>query len=280
MIREFVLSAGNWSNIPLNFFELSQKMSNFPKTNHSQFTINQTITEIPGENSPIGSEEDHTNNTGNNISFNKELLLELQNRIEKEATNVHNLQDLFNVINSYSGKIILDGSLNTVFHDGPINSDIMIIGEAPGANEDEKLLPFVGEAGILLNKMLNYIDIQRNDVYITNVVYWRPEKNRTPNPTEIKVLRPFLVRHVNIKKPKIILLLGNVASSCLLDSGLNLNKLRGTVHYFLTENQKKIPTIVSFHPAFLKRFPSFISEAKKDMDFFKITLDKIKNSIQ
>ena len=103
----------------------------------------------------------------------------------------------------------------------------MLIGEAPGRDEDEQGIPFVGRAGQLLNKMLLAINLQREDVYITNVVNWRPTENRTPNDDEILEFLPFLQRQIDIIKPRFIFLLGGVAAKAILSTPLALGKLRG-----------------------------------------------------
>ena len=105
---------------------------------------------------------------------------------------------------------------NLVVYDGNLNAKVMLIGEAPGRDEDQQGIPFVGRAGQLLNKMLLAINLQREDVYITNVVNWRPPDNRTPNDEEILEFLPFLQRQIDIIKPKFIFLLGGVAAKAIL----------------------------------------------------------------
>ena len=120
----------------------------------------------------------------------------------------------------------------------------MLIGEAPGRDEDEQGIPFVGRAGQLLNKMLLAINLQREDVYITNVVNWRPAENRTPNDDEILEFLPFLQKQIDIIKPKFIFLLGGVAAKAILSTPLTLGKLRGKWHEYKSLNlEEGIPTI-------------------------------------
>ena len=146
----------------------------------------------------------------------------------------------------------------------------MIIGEAPGKEEDETGLPFVGKAGQLLNKMLLSINIDRKDVYITNVVPWRPPNNRTPLDNEIMQCLPFLQRHIEIVKPKIILLLGATAAKAILSTTLSISKLRSSWHSYSTINMKKsINSLVSYHPAFLLRSPNYKKEAWIDLQMLE-----------
>ena len=127
------------------------------------------------------------------------------------------LKKLKDKISTISECKLKNNSNNIVFNDGNINSPIMLIGEAPGQKEDELSKPFVGEAGSLLNKMLSAINLNRKDLYITNVVNYRPPLNRKPDSNEIKRYSEFLLEHVYIIKPKIIILLGSTAMEAFLD---------------------------------------------------------------
>tara|TARA_B100000686_G_scaffold348690_1_gene440343 strand:- start:685 stop:1389 length:705 start_codon:yes stop_codon:yes gene_type:complete len=143
---------------------------------------------------------------------------------------------------------------NLVFSDGNISSKIMIIGEGPGANEDAEGKPFVGRAGKLLDKMLAAIKLDRKKVYISNVVNYRPPENRRPTEEEINRYLPYLVSHIEIINPKILLLLGSTALNALIGNEVVISKARGKWM------QKKIGAInpwiiASFHPAFLMRQP-------------------------
>ena len=143
---------------------------------------------------------------------------------------------------------------NLVFSDGNISSKIMIIGEGPGANEDAEGKPFVGRAGKLLDKMLAAIKLDRKKVYISNVVNYRPPENRRPTEEEINRYLPYLVNHIEIINPKILLLLGSTALNALIGNEVVISKARGKWM------QKKIGAInpwiiASFHPAFLMRQP-------------------------
>jgi uracil-DNA glycosylase family 4 len=132
---------------------------------------------------------------------------------------------------------------------GDRNADWLIIGEAPGADEDAQGEPFVGQAGKLLDAMLAAIDLQRgNNVYITNVLKSRPPGNRDPEPDEIAACRPYLLAQIELIQPKLILVLGRVAAQSLLDTKETVGRLRGRVHAF-----RNVPLVVTYHPAYLLR---------------------------
>ena len=164
---------------------------------------------------------------------------------------------------------------NLVVYDGNLNAKVMLISEAPGRDEDQQGIPFVGRAGQLLNKMLLAINLQREDVYITNVVNWRPPDNRTPNDEEILEFLPFLQRQIDIIKPKFIFLLGGVAAKAILSTPLALGKLRGKWHEYKSLNlDETIPTIASYHPAFLLRSPQYKKHSWEDLQMLQ---EKLKN---
>ena len=164
---------------------------------------------------------------------------------------------------------------NLVVYDGNLNAKVMLIGEAPGRDEDEQGIPFVGRAGQLLNKMLLAIKLQREDVYITNVVNWRPPDNRTPTDDEILEYLPFLQRQIDIVQPKFIFLLGGVAAKAILSTPLALGKLRGNWHEYKSLNlEESILTIASYHPAFLLRSPQFKKQSWEDLQMLQ---EKLKN---
>ncbi|MDR1233659.1 MAG: uracil-DNA glycosylase [Holosporales bacterium] len=150
-------------------------------------------------------------------------------------------------------------SKNTVFSDGTPGSDIMLIGEAPGQEEDEQGKPFVGQSGMLLNNMLMSIGVERRSAYITNVVYWRPPGNRTPSADEVALCLPYVKRHIILAKPKVIVLLGGVAVRAILDTNVPISRLRG-----VSRKALGIDVVPTFHPAYLLRSPSQKLQAFKD----------------
>ena len=150
-----------------------------------------------------------------------------------------------------------DIATNVVLSDGNFDSEIMFIGEAPGAEEDKLGKPFVGQAGKLLDNMLNFIGLNRKtNFYITNIVFWRPPGNRTPTKSEINTCLPITKSHIKIFKPKLLIFLGNVATKSLLKTEEGISKLRGKKLTYIDEEHKlKIPARAFFHPAYLLRNP-------------------------
>ena len=144
---------------------------------------------------------------------------------------------------------------NIVFCDGNPKSKIMLIGEAPGANEDEEGLPFVGRAGILLDKMLASINLDRKKVYISNIINYRPPENRKPTDQEIKRYLPYITKHIEIINPKILVLLGSTAMNALVGDDVVISKMRGKWIEKKFGNCKT-SVIITFHPAFLMRQPA------------------------
>ena len=139
-----------------------------------------------------------------------------------------------------------------VFADGNIDSPIMIVGEGPGQKEDELGKPFVGDAGMLLNKMLKAINIDRKNIYITNVVNFRPPNNRKPEASEITKYSNFLRKHISIIDPKILVLMGSTAMESLFGSKIKISKERGMWKEIIINNKTYL-TIITFHPAYLLR---------------------------
>ena len=141
---------------------------------------------------------------------------------------------------------------NTVFGIGNKQSKLLIIGEAPGATEDEQGKPFVGRAGVLLDAMLKSIELKREDIFIANILKCRPPNNRDPLPGEVKLCTPYLNQQIALLQPKIIVALGRIAACFLLGVDSPLGSMRGKVHQY---GERKIPLIVTFHPAYLLRSP-------------------------
>lgn len=153
---------------------------------------------------------------------------------------------------------------NFVFGVGNPKADIVVIGEAPGADEDAQGEPFVGRAGQLLNKILEATGFQRDEVFICNILKCRPPGNRNPAPDEVELCRPYLEKQLKLVNPKLILLLGKVASESLLKTKEPLNKLRGKVHDY-----KGWKVMITFHPAALLRNPNWKRPAWEDMQQFR-----------
>jgi uracil-DNA glycosylase len=152
---------------------------------------------------------------------------------------------------------------------GDPDADFMIVGEAPGANEDEQGVPFVGQAGQLLTKIIGAIGLSRDDVFIANVLKHRPPGNRNPLPEEVTACSPYLVRQIELIRPKVILALGTFAAQTLLDTKLTIGKLRGQVHRYYG-----VPLVVTYHPAALLRNPSWKRPTWEDVQLARRILDR------
>ncbi len=165
-----------------------------------------------------------------------------------------------------------------VFGDGNPNSELMIVGEGPGEKEDQMGKPFVGDAGTLLNKMLKAIDIEREKIYITNVVNFRPPNNRKPEPAEITRYSEFLKTHVSIINPKILVLMGSTAMESLFGSKIKISKERG-IWKELIVNNKKYLVMITFHPAYLLRQPDQKRYSWADLKEIRKKIDSLQLNI-
>lgn len=156
------------------------------------------------------------------------------------------------------------GRTRTVFGTGDRHAEWMVVGEAPGAEEDRQGEPFVGAAGQLLTAMLAAIELPRQSVFIANVLKCRPPENRDPKPEEVSECLPYLHRQVALVRPKIILAFGRVAAQNLLGSDKPLAQLRGVAHAF---GSSGVPVVVTYHPAYLLRSPGEKRKAWEDLKF-------------
>jgi DNA polymerase len=152
----------------------------------------------------------------------------------------------------------------TVFGVGDAQADWLVVGEAPGAEEDRKGEPFVGRAGQLLNAMLRAIGLAREQVYIANTLKCRPPNNRDPLAAEVAACWPYLERQIALLKPKIMLVVGRIAAQSLLQTTVPLGRLRQQVHVF---GAAKVPLVVTYHPAYLLRTPGDKRKAWEDLKF-------------
>ncbi|MBT5872025.1 MAG: uracil-DNA glycosylase [Candidatus Latescibacteria bacterium] len=159
---------------------------------------------------------------------------------------------------------------NFVFGSGNENADLMLIGEAPGADEDTQGLPFVGAAGQLLTKILEAVQFSRDDVYIANILKCRPPNNRDPEPIEIDTCGPILREQIRLIQPKIICALGRIAAQSLLQTNASLGRLRGTLHDF-----EGTRLMVTYHPSALLRNPSFKRPTWEDVQMLRQEYDRL-----
>ncbi len=177
------------------------------------------------------------------------LALDLANRVK-------DLQELKEAVSKFDGCEIKKTAINTVFSDGNPNASIMLIGEAPGANEDKYGIPFCGQSGILLDSILLSLALTRKEVYITNTVFWRPPGNRRPTTKEIAICKPFVEKHIALVNPKLIILVGSTAVEALLQVNVPITSLRGRDFQYKNDYlTNDINLAVIFHPSYLLRQP-------------------------
>ena len=200
-----------------------------------------------------------------NYIMNKDLINSFEidyifdNKPIKRFKNKPTIENIKSSLGTLKSKILNVNNCNlkknakqVVFSDGDYKSSVMIVGEGPGQKEDEIGKPFVGDAGQLLNKMLNAINIKRESIYITNVVNYRPPNNRKPEPAEINRYSEFLREHISIIDPKILILMGSTAMEAFFGSKIKITKERGTWKEIIINNKTYI-VMITFHPAYLLR---------------------------
>jgi len=188
------------------------------------------------------------------------------------------LAELRAAVEAFEGCALKETATNTVFADGDPTSDVMFIGEAPGAEEDRQGLPFVGVSGQLLDRMIAWIGLKRGGTgrggaYISNMLFWRPPGNRNPTPGEIAACLPFVHRHIELAGPKVLVFVGGVSAKTMLDTTTGIMRLRGRWHDFTLPNGITLPAMPTFHPAYLLRSPAGKREAWRDLLAIQAKLD-------
>ena len=196
------------------------------------------------------------------------------------------LDELAAAIAAFDGLGIKKTATNMVFADGNPAAELMLIGEAPGRDEDMQGKPFVGASGQLLDKILACIGLDRTaddpakSVYITNILNWRPPRNRTPTPQETQIALPFIERHIALARPKYLLFCGGTAAQTLLARTDAISRLRGRAHAYrfthpgLADGVENIPAIATYHPAYLRRTPSQKKLVWADMLLLQKTMEE------
>ena len=216
------------------------------------------------------------NSIENNYVFENNPINRLNNENTASKTSsdekIKNLENLKKEINSIENCKLKENASKIVFSDGHTQSPIMIVGEGPGQKEDELGKPFVGDAGSLLNKMLKAINIEREKVYITNVVNYRPPNNRKPETSEINRYSKFLKEHISIIDPQILILMGSTAMEALIGINKKISKERGQWKEVIIK-QKTYKTIITFHPAYLLRQPEQKKFSWKDLKIIRKEID-------
>ncbi|QPC87241.1 uracil-DNA glycosylase [Mesorhizobium sp. NBSH29] len=172
------------------------------------------------------------------------------------AQSANSLDALKNVMAAFEGCNLKLTAKNLVFADGNPDADLMLVGEAPGRDEDLEGLPFVGRSGLLLDRILAAIGRDRTSAYIANVIPWRPPGNRDPSPMETEICRPFIERQIELAAPKILVALGNPSTRLLLQTQAGIMRMRGNWGVHRTPSGLEIPTMPTLHPAYLLRNPA------------------------
>ena len=188
------------------------------------------------------------------------------------TNNVTGLQAIRDEIGNCQRCKLAPARTNIVFGSGNPNAELVFVGEAPGSDEDKQGLPFVGRAGQLLTKIIESIDLKREDVYICNVLKCRPPENRNPEPDEVASCNPFLRKQLAAIKPKIVCCLGTFAAQTVMQTTSSISKLRGSFH-----DIDGIRVIATFHPAYLLRSPEKKREVWEDMKQIRAELFRLRS---
>jgi len=187
------------------------------------------------------------------------------------AQRCNSVEELETAVRAFEGCALKRTAKNTVFADGVVGSPVMIVGEAPGADEDRLGKPFVGVSGQLMDRMFDAIGMSRErDLYITNILFWRPPGNRTPTLAEQAICMAFTRRHIELAQPKVLVLAGGTAAKSVLDTTEGIMRLRGKWTSLNLDDGSAVPTLPTFHPAYLLRTPASKRQSWSDL----LSLDK------
>lgn len=231
----------------MNIITMEEQIINW----YQQMGVDQICTDVPGKlvkkgktTAKLSEPEQH---------FDGDLVL----KARLIAESCQDLLQLRKALEDFEDLSIKKTANNTVFADGNPEAEVMAIGEAPGANEDEEGIPFCGMSGKLLDQVFLSIGLAREkNLYITNSVFWRPPGNRRPTPEENAVCLPFVEKHIALKKPKLIILVGSTSASALLNSSETISRLRTKFYSYKNKYMEKdVPVAVIFHPSYLLRQP-------------------------
>jgi uracil-DNA glycosylase family 4 len=188
--------------------------------------------------------------------------------VARQATTIAELEE---AVRAFEGCALKRTAKNTVFADGVAGAPVMIVGEAPGADEDRLGKPFVGVSGQLMDRMFSAIGMSRErDLYITNILFWRPPGNRTPTLSEQAICLAFTRRHIELAKPKIVVLAGGTAVKAVLNTTEGITRLRGKWTTLTLDDGSEVPALPTFHPAYLLRTPASKRQSWQDL----LSLDK------
>lgn len=192
------------------------------------------------------------------------------------AAAANTLEELRAALDTFEGCALKRTASSLVFARGNPEADVMFIGEAPGAEEDRAGLPFVGASGKLLDRMLSFIGLDEQSIYITNILFWRPPGNRNPTDPEVAACLPFVRRHIALVRPRVLVTLGRPAMNAVLGINERITKARGRWFEFTDESlEAPIPAMPTFHPAYLLRNPAQKREAWMDLLTLRERLDRL-----
>lgn len=189
------------------------------------------------------------------------------------AAAANSLDELREALTAFEGCALKHTATNLVFGDGNPAAGLMILGEAPGAEEDRCGLPFVGASGQLMDRMLAAIELDRNSAYISNILFWRPPGNRNPTAAEVAVCMPFVQRHIALVRPKVLVFVGGTSAKSMLDRPEGIMRLRAKWYNYQGPGlDNPIPALAMFHPAYLLRSPAQKRAAWHDLLMLKARL--------
>jgi len=188
------------------------------------------------------------------VPFESPQVVEDAREIARRATTIGELEE---AVRAFEGCALKRTAKNTVFADGVAGAPVMIVGEAPGGDEDRLGKPFVGVSGQLMDRMFDAIGMSRErNLYITNILFWRPPGNRTPTLAEQAICLAFTRRHIELAKPKVLVLAGGTAVKAVLDTTEGITRLRGKWTTLRLDDGSEVPALPTFHPAYLLRTPA------------------------
>lgn len=258
-ILEETLKFQEYFGVDLTFDFITGRDFVVKKNNNKTLTTDNNVAKQQSNNVL----DNKINNEDNNIKKDEESdYFDKAKKTKQDIENIKTFNGIVEKIKNFTGCNLKRHSNNDVIFDGNDNAKIMLIGEAPGENEDSRGIPFCGQSGQLLRKAINFINLStnKNNLFITNCVYWRPPMNRKPEPYEIMSCLPFCYKMIEIIKPKIIILCGSTAISTFLQKNKKVSEVVGTFndlpkHDFLNITNE-IKTFSIYHPSYLLRNPS------------------------
>ncbi len=250
---------------------------NIDKSNNIDVSLNDKSNIISNNSGNMAQAIEKLIKKQSNVINNKEQssIQDVIDSARNLADQVHDLEELQQAVNNFEGCNLKKMATNTVFSDGDPSSKIMIIGEAPGNHEDLQGIPFCGDSGKLLDAMFAAIGYPRQDLYITNTIFWRPPGNRKPTKEELAICYPFVEKHIGLIEPELIVLMGSTAMASIAGAKDPIGQVRGKFMDYSNQYLSNSPKVISmFHPSYLMRQPSKKRIAWEDLLMIKDFLNK------